>query len=220
MRLSGIYLSLCAPDSPHPRWQGLTWIIFAFLFTILPAILEKKIGIWLVSRDVALTIVLPFIILLLFALQKEQGQTLLARRIPALLLMGIAPAALWIAFQGGFSLHLNGIDPSKVPWYFYACSCLNSIVLTPIYEEKVVRGLLLRGAASFLGRPIAIFATSALFAYAHKGNEISMFLFAIALAYLALYRNIGTMERAIIHGAYGATIAFAAAIHIVFMMKA
>lgn len=220
-KLSDIFLSLRDPNSPRPKWQGLSWIIIAFLLTGVPVIVGRGIAAhYHLSGDMGKTIVLPFVILILFALQKEQGREIMARHIPALLLAGIAPAALWIAMQGEFSLDENGVVLSEVPWLVFANYFLNSIVIVPVYEEKIVRGLLLRGAAAFLSRPLAIFATSALFAYAHKGDEISSFLFAIVLAYLALYRNMGAIERAIIHGSYNATIAFAAAIHIVFMMKA
>ena len=66
------------------------------------------------------TIVLPFVILILFALQKEQGREIMARHIPTLLLAGIAPAALWIAMQGEFSLDENGVVLSEVPWLVFA----------------------------------------------------------------------------------------------------
>ena len=88
--LSRIFHALRDPNSPRPKWQGLSWIIIAFLLTGVPVIVGRGIAAhYHLSGDMGKTIVLPFVILILFALQKEQGRKIMARHIPVLLLAGM-----------------------------------------------------------------------------------------------------------------------------------
>ena len=103
---------------------------------------------------------------------------------------------------------MNG-DTSGVNLLMYYCLHLMNIsLIIPLYEEKIVRGLLLRGIEKFTGSLGAIIITSFLFGVAHRGNEWLTFVYGAVLAWAATCMRMGAFERSIIHGAYNFTIGF------------
>lgn len=96
---------------------------------------------------------------------------------------------------------MGSVD-ENVPGWFIGLVFVDTVALIPFYEEKLVRGLLLRGLAGLTGNIPAIAITAVLFAFVHKGNEASAFAGGLALAWLAIYKNCGVVDRSIIHGAW------------------
>ena len=133
----------------------------------------------------------------------------MGRRIPMLALAGILPAALWLCFNREGRINVNG-DTSAVNLLMYYCLHLMNIsLIIPLYEEKIVRGLLLRGIEKLTGSLGAIIITSFLFGVAHRGNEWLTFVYgAVLAAWAATCMRMGAFERSIIHGAYNFTIGF------------
>ena len=191
----------------HPKIQGIFWIISTAILTIVPNELVKFM--WkFTGKNIAEFAVTAITIPILFMLQKEQCRKFMGRRIPMLALAGILPAALWLCFNREGRINVNG-DTSAVNLLMYYCLHLMDIsLIIPLYEEKIVRGLLLRGIEKLTGSLGAIIITSFLFGVAHRGNEWLTFVYGAVLAWAATCMRMGAFERSIIYGAYNFTIGF------------
>lgn len=143
------------------------------------------------------------IAVILLKLYPENGDTSWSvKRILSLVLIGTVLALFWVAvFAWG-----NTVFPVVTSEHRLAIfiGVLSAVVAAPIYEEKVVRGLLLGGLSRLMNRWIAALAVSAVFALAHNDAVIWAFIVSIVLCWLALVRRIGTLQRAIAHGTINA----------------
>ena len=89
-----------------------------------------------------------------------------------------------------------GQFPSVAIWLGF----LTAVVTAPIYEEKVVRQLLLDGASSLTNFWVGALVVSVLFGLAHNGTMLSAFIFSMALCWSISRFGLNTYQRAIIHG--------------------
>lgn len=115
--------------------------------------------------------------------------------------LGLLGGALWIALVG----YPDRENPQwltwdKVPIASYLLGLVTGCLVAPLFEEKVVRHLLLSGSAHYLGRFIASLAVSALFAWVHTGAVVSAFLVSAALCASVYLCKLDTVQRAVIHG--------------------
>ena len=88
----------------------------------------------------------------------------------------------------------------RVPTAYYVLGLFTGCMAAPLFEEKVVRHLLLTGAAHYLGKVIASVSVSALFAWVHVEGMIFAFLFSMALCIGVYMFKLGTLQRSLIHG--------------------
>ena len=194
----------------HPKMQGIFWIVMSVVFMAVPSLIRSSLAEILgenVARSISLLIVIPFV----FALQKEDARKITSRNLLLMALGGVSAAAVFSLFMG--DIKING-DPASIPWFHYVAAVLHGSVLAPLYEEKLCRGLQLKGMQAIAGSVVAILLTSAFFGFVHKGNEIATSIHAVILACMALYFRIGVIERAVAHGAYN----FALYLHVSFLL--
>ena len=142
---------------------------------------------------------------------KGRRQKITSRNLLFMALGGVSAATVFSLFMG--DIKING-DPASIPWFHYVAAVLHGSVLAPLYEEKLCRGLQLKGMQAIAGSVVAILLTSAFFGFVHKGNEIATSIHAVILACMALYFRIGVIERAVAHGAYN----FALYSHVSFLL--
>lgn len=143
--------------------------------------------------------------LVLFWLYPEKGRTRYSWvQVLRLIGIGIALALFWIfAFAWGrtvFPVLPSGSEVAVI------VGLMTAVITAPLFEEKIVRYLLLEGGAGFIGPWAASILVSLLFALAHQGSVIWSFVFSLAMCWLALARKVGTLQRAIIHGTVNAII--------------
>lgn len=118
---------------------------------------------------------------------------------------GAFMAALWLLLIGR---RQSAVTISVSNWIDFPIAALNLSIVVPLYEEKVVRGVLLKGIARISRGWIAVIVTSVAFALPHEHNMLIALLAGMGLGYLAFYRNIDTYLRAALHGAYNLTLFF------------
>ena len=179
------------------RRQALLKVLSALFFSIVPSIVISwsETG---VMRQVVSMLTLLAVTAMMFILEKEKLEFPQAGRALKLFAAGALVSFVYVAASGGI---VGSVD-ENVPGWFIGLVFVDTVALIPFYEEKLVRGLLLRGLAGLTGNIPAIAITAVLFAFVHKGNEASAFAGGLALAWLAIYKNCGVVDRSIIHGAW------------------
>lgn len=193
MRL-GLALSWKPGDKPENR------IFVAAIATILVGASQAVLGSFDVFGSKALTELAAFFVCM-WLLPNEPRAQWSAKLTFALVVVGLLGGALWIACIGyptrGESQFLTW---DKIPVSYYILGVLTGCVAAPLFEEKVVRHLLLTGAAHCLGRILAALVVSALFAWVHTDGMVSAFIFSLALC-AGVYRfQLDTLQRSVIHG--------------------
>lgn len=193
MRLA-LALSWKPNDRPENR------IFVAAIATILVGAAQAVLGSFDLFGSKAVTELAAFIACMWF-LPSEPRAPWSAKLACALVGLGLFGGALWVASIGfparGESQFLTW---DKVPIAYYVLGVFTGCVAAPLFEEKVVRHLLLTGAAQYLGRAFAALAVSALFAWVHTDGMISAFLFSLALCAGVYIFNLDTLQRSVIHG--------------------
>ncbi|WP_419965234.1 type II CAAX prenyl endopeptidase Rce1 family protein [Stenotrophomonas geniculata] len=118
-----------------------------------------------------------------------------------LVTVGLLGGVIWVLFIGFPERHETNFTPlSGVPLKFYLLGLVTSCIITPLFEEKTVRHLLLDGASHYFGRLIATIGVSALFAVVHVDGMISAFLLSVVLCVGVQLLNLNSMQRSVIHG--------------------
>lgn len=118
-----------------------------------------------------------------------------------LIATGLLAGAIWVLFIGFPGRHGTNFTPlTEVPLKFYALGLLTSCVVAPLFEEKVVRHLLLDGASYYFGKLAAAIGVSALFAAVHVDEIVSAFLLSLFLCVGTQLFNLNSAQRSVIHG--------------------
>jgi membrane protease YdiL (CAAX protease family) len=143
-------------------------------------------------------------LLLIKIYPEESSATWSFRRVAALLGLGAALALCWVVLIAWGNTRFP--DVSEFGVIATSASIASSVVTAPIYEEKVVRHLLLQGLTGYAGRWPAAILISVVFALMHQSAEIWSFFASMVLCWLAIARGIGVMQRAIVHGTVNAFI--------------
>lgn len=73
-------------------------------------------------------------------------------------------------------------------------------IAAPIFEEKIVRDLLLRGLADMMPVAVAVVLVSAAFALAHMTTMVWAFIVSVVLSIMAIKWRVSTLQRATVHG--------------------
>lgn len=118
-----------------------------------------------------------------------------------LVVLGLLGGMLWVACVGYPERNDSQfLTWDRVPAAYYVLGLFTGCMAAPLFEEKVVRHLLLTGAAHYLGKVIASVSVSALFAWVHVEGMIFAFLFSMALCIGVYMFKLGTLQRSLIHG--------------------
>ena len=123
--------------------------------------------------------------------------------LPAVALSGWLIERIW-GDPGGsnplLDLVLTSADPIAL-----ACFALTAIVLAPLFEETIFRGVLLPVVGRSLGGVVAVVVSAAVFAVAHLslGELVPLFLLGIGLGWLR-WRSGRLASSVIMHGLWNA----------------
>lgn len=118
-----------------------------------------------------------------------------------LVVLGLLGGMLWVACVGYPERNDSQfLTWDRVPAAYYVLGLFTGCMAAPLFEEKVVRHLLLTGAAHYLGKVIASVSVSALFAWVHVEGMIFAFLFSMALCIGVYMFKLNTLQRSLIHG--------------------
>ena len=122
------------------------------------------------------------------------------KSVALLLAAGLLLALGWIGAIGWWQVSSRFTEWTQYPFYFIVIGFISAVVTAPLFEEKVVRHLLLCGAARITNTLFASILVSALFALAHPGNRIWSFIVSVLLCWLAIKWGANSFQRAIVHG--------------------
>ncbi|WP_234458625.1 CPBP family intramembrane glutamic endopeptidase [Stenotrophomonas sp. S39] len=118
-----------------------------------------------------------------------------------LIATGLLLGAIWVLFIGFPGRYETNFTPlTEIPLRFYALGLVTSCIVAPLFEEKVVRHLLLDGASYYFGKLAATIGVSALFAAVHVDAIVPAFLLSVFLCAGTQFFNLNSAQRSIIHG--------------------
>ncbi|MDI9273605.1 CPBP family intramembrane glutamic endopeptidase [Stenotrophomonas sp. PFBMAA-4] len=118
-----------------------------------------------------------------------------------LIAIGLLLGAIWVLFIGFPGRHETNFPQLKeIPLKFYALGLVTSCIAAPLFEEKVVRHLLLDGASYYFGKLAATIGVSALFAAVHVDAIVPAFLLSVFLCAGMQFFNLNSAQRSVIHG--------------------
>lgn len=115
-----------------------------------------------------------------------------------LVVAAIGLAAFWVAAVAWGRTKF--LDVSQLSITAVAVTLVGAVVTAPIYEEKVVRGLLLDGLSRLTNGLAAAVLVSLVFGFVHAGPLFWPVVFSLALCMLALKWRVSTLQRALVHG--------------------
>jgi membrane protease YdiL (CAAX protease family) len=178
-------------DTPYSLAVGL-------IFSLLVGIAIAWMQIAGADGGVATLLVLSLATAILFRVYPESPRDIGMGARLALVAVGVAAAVCWLSLTGW------QLGPhSAQSWVDYPVYVLVQVVVAPLYEEKVVRHVLLSGLARRTGFAFAIIVVSAAFAAVHHGNFVAVMLFSLVAGTMA-YFGFGSGQRALLHGANNA----------------
>ena len=193
MPLWKLHLHRQYPDSQSYRVLiGLVAIAASALLTILGG----KIG--LVGSKVIAELAIAACLLWFFV--EPNGAPFTSKLTAALIFSGAAIGVAWIAFiapsrpEGGF------IDWKTHPFVFLLIGYVGATITAPLFEEKVVRGMIFHGLSKYVSPLVSSILVSILFALAHSENMLWAFAVSIVLCWMMLKYGLNTYQRAIVHG--------------------
>ena len=121
----------------------------------------------------------------------------------ATLLLGCAVALgfAWIAGVGLWQVTAAHEEIWRAGLPYLLVGFASKVLIAPLFEEKVVRNLLLCGAIPWLGSLWASLIVSVLFGIVHPHTPVFAFFFSLVLCWLAVRWHVNSYQRAAIHGA-------------------
>lgn len=156
--------------------------------------LAKKVGV--VGAKPLAELLLALILIRMFPEGPKTGWS--PKLVLSLFALGSALSLFWIAVVAWGNTRFP--DLSTVSTAAIVTGLLSAVITAPIYEEKVVRHLLLQGLSGYTNRWLAAVLVSAIFAIAHQNAMIWSFFVSLVLCWLAIAKSISVMQRAIVHG--------------------
>ncbi|MNV28321.1 CAAX amino terminal protease self- immunity [compost metagenome] len=143
---------------------------------------------------------LTIFVVLQFAFPDQKGMSWGLRSIAAFIAFGIFLASLWVLLFAYPSIQRTEFkELANVPVLPLLQGLAATAVTAPLFEEKVVRHMLLRGLSG-LHSILSSAMVSALFAFAHKGSFLWAFLASMILCFAAIRLRMTTTQRAVSHG--------------------
>ena len=182
-------------ESPNQSIDGRKYLI-AFLVSLIPMAGASLASALALDRDFTDLVLMALTIVLVFQIIPEKLQ--FSGWSWLLLLAGLATGLLVFWFHAaGQQASINVVTDNGL--LGVAVFVLNMAVLTPIYEEKACRQIMLFGLGKYLHIALSAVIVSVLFSVVHHGNQIFALLFSLLMCAFAA-RGMSTFNRAIIHG--------------------
>jgi len=123
----------------------------------------------------------------------------------SLLIVGCALGFVWVALFSPRG-EVSFIDVGSLPTSSIVLSFLGTALITPLFEEKIVRGLILRGLASKLGPVWSSVVVSIGFALAHWQSMLWAFVASLVLCVIFFKTKMSTLGCVVVHGVANAVI--------------
>lgn len=143
--------------------------------------------------------------LLLFKIFPENGM-ILSRLTAVMPVFGVTSAFIYMWIYHDFRVANNALR--NLGWTDYFILITGTCIVTPVFEELVVRRLLFlgvcrwfRGSFEWLGVFFGALAVSFLFAMVHHGMVVYAFIFSIVMCFMA-WKGVHTINRSIFHGVH------------------
>ena len=182
-------------ETPDQSIDGRKYLI-AFLISLLPMAGTDLAAALALDRDLTDLVLSALTILLMLRIIPEQPR--FSRWSWLLLLAGLATGLLVFWFHAaGQRGTINVVTDNGV--LGVAVFMFNMAVLTPIYEEKACRQIMLFGLGKYLHLALSAVLVSVLFSVVHHGNEIFALVFSLLMCAFAA-KGMSTFNRALIHG--------------------
>jgi len=182
-------------ETPNQSVDGKKYLI-AFLLSLLPmagTALSSSLALDLDLTDLVLTALTIFLMLRILP-EKPQ----FSRWSLLLLLAGLVTGLIVFRFHASGAQATINVTSSNGLLGVAVFMC-NAAVLTPIYEEKACRQIMLFGLGKYLHIALSAVIVSVLFSVVHHGNEIFALVFSLLMCAFAA-RGMSTFNRAILHG--------------------
>lgn len=190
----GMALSWRPADLPENR------IFVGAIATIAVGATQAVLNAFDVFGSKAMTELLAFLCCV-WLFPHEQRMRWSVRLSILLISAGLIGGALWIAFIGYPARNESQfLTWDNIPFEYYSLGLITGCIVAPLFEEKVVRHLLLSGASHYLGRSVGAIAVSALFAWVHTDGVVSAFIFSMALCCGVYFFKMDGFQRSLIHG--------------------
>jgi len=122
-----------------------------------------------------------------------------------LLICGCALGLVWVGLFAP-SGEVSFIDAKDLPTSSIVVSLVGTSLVTPIFEEKIVRGLVLKGLAPRLGPIWSSVVVSLGFALVHWQSMLWAFIASSLLCAVFFKTKMSTLCCVVVHGATNATI--------------
>jgi hypothetical protein len=180
--------------------EGRNYLVAGILSTVTFGIASGLLQNYGIDRLYAELLVGFVLCVVLFASIREPA--CLGRVSIRLGLIGVLCASVYFfIFERGGVIYIsaNGIMVALLLGLF------NGGVVVPLFEEMVVRRLLFRGIASYVGPSLSAVMVSVLFGLAHVNIFITAMIFSMAMCFLT-YKGVSTVNRSILHGCYNVTL--------------
>jgi membrane protease YdiL (CAAX protease family) len=182
-------------DTPYRNVDGKKYLS-AFLRSLMPMAGISLASSLALDRDLTDLALTALAIVLMFRVVPEEPQ--FSRRSLLLLLAGLVTGLIIFRFHASGQQATINVTSSNGLLGVAVFMC-NAAVLTPIYEEKACRQIMLFGLGKYLHIALSAVVVSVLFSVVHHGNEIFALLFSLLMCAFAV-RGTSTLNRAIIHG--------------------
>lgn len=181
-----------APNTPNYLVAGIISLLPMFAFVIAP---------WFPGYTQLLDIVLMTAVsAILFRMVPERPRISLRSMWLLLAGLGIGAVAFWIRYRHSLdTIHLSGLHSRwDIARYVFLL-----VVVTPLWEEKSCRNVLLFGIGKRAGVWVAALLLSAAFALPHRDNFPFAFSYSFIACALAI-RGVDTWNRVLLHGGINA----------------
>jgi membrane protease YdiL (CAAX protease family) len=182
-------------DTPNQSVDGKKYLI-AFLLSLIPMAGNALTVSLALDRDITDLVLTALTIFLLFWILPEKTQ--FGRLSLLLLLAGLVTGLIVFRVRSAGSQDLIQVTTSN-GLLGVAVFMFNAAVLTPIYEEKACRQIMLFGLGKYLHIALSAVVVSVLFSVVHHGNEIFALVFSLIMCACAA-KGMSTFNRAFIHG--------------------
>jgi membrane protease YdiL (CAAX protease family) len=167
--------------------------LIAFLLSLIPMAGDILAAALALDRDFTDLVLTALTICLLFWVIPEKTQ--FAKWSPLLLIAGLLIGLIVFRIRSSGSVDTIQVTTSN-GLLGVAVFTFNAAVLTPIYEEKACRQIMLFGLGKYLHIALSAVLVSALFSVVHHGNEIFALVFSLIMCAFAA-RGMSTFNRAI-----------------------
>lgn len=119
----------------------------------------------------------------------------------ALVSTGILLGLVWVLFIGTRADSARFPDAGAMSGMVISMTFLVTVVVAPLYEEKVVRNLIFDGLSEVSTPLISTLVVSAIFAFVHGGSMVWAFFVSLVLCFLKIKLKLNTFRLATVHGA-------------------